>query len=488
MKTLSITLSILVCSFASAKDIELFDGKDLDGWSWVGKDVGSKASDAFTVMLDGVLRGNGKPLGYIRTNDKYESFVLKLQWRTLKAGNGGILLRAGDEEHVWPRSIEAQLNTNDAGDIWNIGDFPMKTDAARQEARRNKKLHPSNEKPAGEWNEYEITLDGGHLALKVNGVLQNEATDCEVIPGRICIQSEGGVMEYRNLTLAPIESKKADATSAEKPIQELAINLFESLTPDQRSKALLPYDSRDRDQEKFPGGPRAGVMLMDLSAPQRELAMLMLKRFTSKYGAEKCLAILAQPGNGWEKNYLAFFGAPGPGKTYAWRIAEHHLTIVHVEVENGEPTKFGPILLGADPPVLWNEEEDKMIDLFASLSPAERERVDTVGKAQSAQPIGSACVPISSLAPTAQQKVKAVLDGRLKFFAPDIQKRIISLIEKDGGLDSMRIAFWGIADKRAGDGGKWDFKLGAGDAFLCDYENTRGHIHMSMKGKLAEAH
>jgi hypothetical protein len=31
----------------------------------------------------------------------------------------------------------------------------------------------------------------------------------------------------------------------------------------------------------------------------------------------------------------------------------------------------------------------------------------------------------------------------------------------------------------------WDFKLG-GPTFLCDYENTRKHIHMSMRGSLKE--
>ena len=82
--------------------------------------------------------------------------------------------------------------------------------------------------------------------------------------------------------------------------------------------------------------------------------------------------------------------------------------------------------------------------------------------------------------------MKDVLDNRLKFFAPEIQKRVQEMIEKQGGVGGMRVAFYGNADKRAADGGKWDFKLGGG-AFLCDYENSRGHIHMSMKGRLVEA-
>ena len=46
----------------------------------------------------------------------------------------------------------------------------------------------------------------------------------------------------------------------------------------------------------------------------------------------------------------------------------------------------------------------------------------------------------------------------------------------------MKIAFFGEATKKCADGGKWDFKLG-GPNFLCDYENTRGHIHLSMKAQ-----
>jgi len=478
-------LALLFFSAATARSadsIELFNGKDLSGWTWICPDKNVKVDDVWSVH-EGVLRCKGKPAGYLRTNDDYTSFMLSVEWRVIKPGNGGVLLRANGPEKVWPTSIEAQLNTNDAGDIWDIDDFPIKVDPARTEGRRTKKLHPTNEKPLGEWNEYEITLDGAHLTLKVNGELQNEATDCQIVAGKICLQSEGGELEYRKINITPITGKAATDKN-EKAMQTLAIELFDSLNAEQRKAALLPFDSPDRKEERFTPGARAGVLIKDLADPQRELAMLMLKRFTSEYGFKKVQAILAQPGNAFEKNYLAFFGEPGPGKTYAWRIGEHHLTIVQVEVEKGEPTTFGPILLGADPPVLWNDEEDKMIALFQTLSSAERAKIDKPGKAQSAAPMGPGDgVAVSSLSQSAQQSVKEVLDSRIAFFAADIQKRVRAMIEKEGGIGAMRVAFWGTAEKRCAQGGKWDFKL-AGDAFLCDYENTRGHIHMSMKGHL----
>ena len=101
-------------------------------------------------------------------------------------------------------SIEAQLHSRNAGDIWNIGDFPMKADASRTKGRRTIKAHETNEKPLGEWNRYRIRLDRGDLTLEVNGLVQNQATDCREIPGRIGLQSEGAHIEFRTVALRPI--------------------------------------------------------------------------------------------------------------------------------------------------------------------------------------------------------------------------------------------------------------------------------------------
>jgi len=68
-------------------------------------------------------------------------------------------------------------------------------------------MHESNEKPIGQWDQYEIYLNKGDLRLIVNGLLQNVATECEERPGRICLQSEGGPLEFRNFVLIPIEKE-----------------------------------------------------------------------------------------------------------------------------------------------------------------------------------------------------------------------------------------------------------------------------------------
>jgi hypothetical protein len=81
----------------------------------------------------------------------------------------------------------------------------MQVDALRTDGRHTAKLAPTNEKPIGEWNRYDILLDGGELRLVVNGVLQNSASWCAQIPGQICLQSEGARIQFRNVRITPIE-------------------------------------------------------------------------------------------------------------------------------------------------------------------------------------------------------------------------------------------------------------------------------------------
>jgi hypothetical protein len=105
--------------------------------------------------------------------------------------------------------MEAQGAYGSVGDIWNIDNFPMKAAAERTRGRHTAAMHPSNEKPLGEWNEYEITLNGGDLEIKVNDLVQNTAIECWETPGKICLQSEGAEMEFRNVLVVPIEREEA---------------------------------------------------------------------------------------------------------------------------------------------------------------------------------------------------------------------------------------------------------------------------------------
>lgn len=190
--------------------VELFNGQDLSGWNFFLNQNGQR-DDVWSVR-DGILRCEGTPTGYLYTQEAYESFELIVEWRFdpgVGGGNSGVLLRVQPPHQTWPHSIEAQLQSRHAGDIWNIGEYPMLTDPARTQGRRTEKLLPSNERPIGEWNRYRIRLHDSRLTLEVNGEVQNTATWCRVQPGAIALQSEGVPIEFRKVELRPIlpESK-----------------------------------------------------------------------------------------------------------------------------------------------------------------------------------------------------------------------------------------------------------------------------------------
>ena len=185
--------------------IRLFNGENLDGWTFAGE----KQEDSWSVK-DGVLATSGQTIGYIRTTDDYTNYVLRMQVRHLTKGNGGVLVRMVGEDKVWPRSVEVQGFRDRLGDVITLGGFLLlqETSRTKESGRYTPKLHPSNEKPLGEWNVYEIILHGGDLEVKVNGLVQNRGTGCAEMPGKICLQSEGSRMEYRNIVLIPIVRQK----------------------------------------------------------------------------------------------------------------------------------------------------------------------------------------------------------------------------------------------------------------------------------------
>lgn len=191
-------------------EVALFNGKGLTGWKAIVPDAekaGVKPESVWEVK-DGILICKGNPVGYIRTEKDYTNYVLKVEWRfnpvTKQAGNSGVLLRMVGEDKVWPKSVEAQLQSGSAGDFWNIDEFKMKTDPSRLNGRNTKKTH-GNENPIGEWNEYEIIVDHGTVTLKVNGEVLNEATDVEEVAGKICLQSEGAEIHFRKISVIELQ-------------------------------------------------------------------------------------------------------------------------------------------------------------------------------------------------------------------------------------------------------------------------------------------
>lgn len=186
-----------------AQKIELFDGKSFSGWTFVSKNTNADPAAIWSVT-NGVIACQGRPLGYARTVQTYRDYRLHVEWRWPDGpGNSGVFLHINPPDKVWPLCFEAQLLAGSAGEIRLNGGSHI-AGLADPKAKSVPHQRPSSEKPAGEWNAYDIVCHGGNITVQVNGVLQNEVAGTSVSSGAIGLQAEGRRVEFRNIYLEPL--------------------------------------------------------------------------------------------------------------------------------------------------------------------------------------------------------------------------------------------------------------------------------------------
>ena len=61
------------------------------------------------------------------------------------------------------------------------------------------------DKPAGEWNTYEIRAEGDKLTLDINGAVTSEVTGCSLRKGYIGLEAEYHEIAFRSIKLKPLE-------------------------------------------------------------------------------------------------------------------------------------------------------------------------------------------------------------------------------------------------------------------------------------------
>jgi hypothetical protein len=185
--------------------IELFNGHNLDGWVAYLADSSLDPAKEF-IVKDGVIHLSGK-LGYLRTAKGYTDYKLEVEWRwPEEPSNSGIFQRVQPVDAPLPETFECQLQAGNAGDLVGLGGARTAQTADATEAITViKKMKPSNEKPAGEWNRAEIICNGDVIDIYINGEHQNHVTGTSCLEGYVALQSEGGPIEFRGVKLTPLK-------------------------------------------------------------------------------------------------------------------------------------------------------------------------------------------------------------------------------------------------------------------------------------------
>ena len=211
-------LGVASCSAPgeNQRAIELFNGKDLAGWKHVLAEPDVSMSQVWEVQ-NGVIICQGKPFGALYRGPAVTNFRLLVEYRWpsgSEPGNSGIFSRISEPRKPLPRAIEVQLKHGSAGDVLGLQGkpiaggqprfFEVKNHAVAGDITGVKKLLDA-ENPPGEWNRVEILAQGAHYQVWVNSKLVNEANGVDLQPGLVGIQSEGGVIQFRRVTLTPLD-------------------------------------------------------------------------------------------------------------------------------------------------------------------------------------------------------------------------------------------------------------------------------------------
>ncbi|MGW2103509.1 ThuA domain-containing protein [Streptomyces olivaceoviridis] len=179
----------------------LFDGDSLDGWRQAGP-------GSFTLSDDGTLTSSGGMGLLWYAGRSFGSYSLKLDWKAAGDDNSGVFVGFPPSDDPWSavdNGYEIQIDATDVpekttGSVYGFRSADLK--------KRDRALNPP-----GEWNTYEIRVEGERLRIWLNGVKINDFTNTDparsLTDGHIGIQNHGAGDEvsFRDIRIRELPAK-----------------------------------------------------------------------------------------------------------------------------------------------------------------------------------------------------------------------------------------------------------------------------------------
>ncbi len=228
MKTLIVILISILISASAFSQNPLFQfGEKMESENVIpGKKVKSEPVQWYQVNTEEdtwTINGNelicsGHPIGVVRSGEKFENFILHIEWKHMEAGgNSGTFVwsDADPGENRLPNGVEVQMLELDwvnqhikdgvkppiayvHGELFGVGGVETVPDNPR--GKRSKSIE-NRCKGKGEWNTYDVVCVDGTIKLSVNGKFVNGISKSTKNSGYICLESEGAEIHFRNIRI-----------------------------------------------------------------------------------------------------------------------------------------------------------------------------------------------------------------------------------------------------------------------------------------------
>lgn len=208
------------------KWISLFDGKTTAGWHNYGKKTVGKAwrvEDGILHFDAAVKKEKKTEGGDLLTDDEFENFHLKWEWKISSKGNSGVLFYVHEDPSKHKKTYQSgmEMQILDNGTPIRAGHADAKSYTHRAGDLYDLLASKEEVMPQGEWNLAEIIANKGNLDFYLNGVhtlstvmwnddwtqMINISKFEDMVDfgtykkGRIALQDHGDDVWYRNIKI-----------------------------------------------------------------------------------------------------------------------------------------------------------------------------------------------------------------------------------------------------------------------------------------------
>ena len=162
----------------------LFDGKNLSSFNTIG--------DANWQLMDGIVQAN-KGTGFLVTKASYADFQLKVEFWVDDDANSGVFIRCENPQ---------QITAMNAYEVNIYDKRPDPTYGTGAIVDVSKPLTAM--KAGGKWNTYEITAQGPHMVVTLNGTKTVDVQNSAHARGPIGLQYGAGTVKFRSVQIKPL--------------------------------------------------------------------------------------------------------------------------------------------------------------------------------------------------------------------------------------------------------------------------------------------
>ena len=153
--------------------VQLFDGKTTNGWHSYGKTTAGTAWKVVdgALYFDAASKKNNATGGDLVTNEEFENYHLKIEWKISPKGNSGIIFNINEDASKFENTYNTgpEMQVLDNGTPTRLGHSDARIFTHRAGDLYDLLASKEAVKPQGEWNEAEIVLNNGKLDFYLNG-------------------------------------------------------------------------------------------------------------------------------------------------------------------------------------------------------------------------------------------------------------------------------------------------------------------------------